>query len=290
MTLLEVVTAKVRCRGVDYNVPYAIVDIDFNGQGYLDIELANFTANGIKDFILSRWNTHSSEKFIVGYWYNNITPTITTQNISTFDITDGNTNFVQTVTEGKKSEFGIGIYSNNIRHIVLSSVDGKTTSSGIDIVYPYFVGTTSGCYWLHPYSQVSDAKIYLPSSRLLQLPDVYSNYGLEIVNGIPVCNYMSNDFIGSSGQTQVIDMLLTSSLITINQTPSQYPIQYQQTNCTLSGPDEAAVGDTVTVSCTFPEGYGIANPSSSILVTNNGVAIDYTYSNGVITFTMPDPT
>lgn len=71
---------------------------------------------------------------------------------------------------------------------------------------------------------------------------------------------------------------------------SQYPIQYQQTNCTLSGPDEAAIGDTVTVSCSFPEGYGIANPSSSILVTNNGVVVDYTYSNGVITFTMPDPT
>lgn len=72
--------------------------------------------------------------------------------------------------------------------------------------------------------------------------------------------------------------------------PTQYPIQYQQTNCTLSGPNEAAIGDTVTVSCTFPEGYGIANPSSSILVTNNGVVVDYTYSNGVITFTMPDPT
>ena len=70
---------------------------------------------------------------------------------------------------------------------------------------------------------------------------------------------------------------------------SGYQIVYRDTNCTHSGPDEAIVGDTVTVNYTFPDGYGIVNPSSDIYVTNNGVVIPSQYSNGVLTFRMPDP-
>ena len=72
--------------------------------------------------------------------------------------------------------------------------------------------------------------------------------------------------------------------------PAQsYPITYRLTNATTTGPNEAAVGDTVTVPLTFPEGYGIVNPSSDAYVTCNGVLVPSTYSNGQLVFTMPDP-
>lgn len=67
------------------------------------------------------------------------------------------------------------------------------------------------------------------------------------------------------------------------------PITYRPTNCSFpNAPTEAEVGDTVNVHVTFPEGYGLVN-ESNIYVTNNGVVIPSTYSNGQLTFTMPDP-
>lgn len=68
-----------------------------------------------------------------------------------------------------------------------------------------------------------------------------------------------------------------------------YPITYRLTNATTTGPNEAAVGDTVTVPLTFPEGYGVVNPSSDAYVTCNGVLVPSTYSDGQLVFTMPDP-
>lgn len=71
-----------------------------------------------------------------------------------------------------------------------------------------------------------------------------------------------------------------------------YPITYHYTDSTVSGPSEAAVGDTVTVSAVPDVGYGITDASTQILVTNNDVAVPYTWdaTNQRITFTMPDPT
>lgn len=69
-----------------------------------------------------------------------------------------------------------------------------------------------------------------------------------------------------------------------------YPITYRLTNCTApSAPTKATVGDTVTVPFQFTSGYGIVNPASDVYVTNNGVIVPSQYSNGVLTFTMPDP-
>lgn len=69
-----------------------------------------------------------------------------------------------------------------------------------------------------------------------------------------------------------------------------YPITYHYTNSVLSGPSEAAVGDTVTVSAVPDVGYGITDASTQILVTNNDVAVPYTWdaANQRITFTMPE--
>ena len=68
-----------------------------------------------------------------------------------------------------------------------------------------------------------------------------------------------------------------------------YPITYRLTNCEAPyAPAEALVGDTVEVPFTFQEGYGVVN-NDNVYVTNNGVIIPSTYANGVLTFTMPDP-
>lgn len=70
----------------------------------------------------------------------------------------------------------------------------------------------------------------------------------------------------------------------------KYSITYRLTNCTApTAPTEAAIGDTVIVPFQFTSGYGIVNPSSDVYVTNNGVVVPSQYSNGVLTFTMPDP-
>lgn len=70
-----------------------------------------------------------------------------------------------------------------------------------------------------------------------------------------------------------------------------YPITYSFSNSTVSGPSEATVGDTVTVSAVPDVGYGITDASSQIFVTNNDVAVPYTWDavNNHITFTMPNP-
>lgn len=72
--------------------------------------------------------------------------------------------------------------------------------------------------------------------------------------------------------------------------PAVYPITYRLTNCTASSaPTEAAVGDTVNVPFTFPDGYGFPNPTTDVYVYNNGVLVPSSYANNVLTFTMPDP-
>lgn len=74
-------------------------------------------------------------------------------------------------------------------------------------------------------------------------------------------------------------------------TPVTYPITYSFTNSTVSGPDEAAVGDTVVVSAVPNVDYGITDPTTQIAVTNNDDPVNFTWdaSTNRITFVMPDP-
>lgn len=71
----------------------------------------------------------------------------------------------------------------------------------------------------------------------------------------------------------------------------KYPITYHYENSTVSGPSEAAVGDTVTVSAVPDTDYGITDPTTQISVTNNDDPVNFTWdaSTNRITFTMPDP-
>lgn len=71
---------------------------------------------------------------------------------------------------------------------------------------------------------------------------------------------------------------------------ASYPITYRLTNCSApTAPIEAMIGDTVEVTPSFSSNYGIINPMTDVYVMNNGVLIPSTWSNGVLTFTMPDP-
>lgn len=71
--------------------------------------------------------------------------------------------------------------------------------------------------------------------------------------------------------------------------PVSGDITYRLTNCTAPGaPASANYGEIVNVPIILPAGYGVVNPSTDAYVTNNGVVIDSSYSNGVLTFTMPN--
>lgn len=65
------------------------------------------------------------------------------------------------------------------------------------------------------------------------------------------------------------------------------PITYRLTNCTTTGPDSAPPRSRVSIPLTFPTGYNIIDPLSDVYVTNNGVIIPSSYTNGTINFTMP---
>lgn len=111
----------------------------------------------------------------------------------------------------------------------------------------------------------------------------YLGYQVLLYNGTPAL-YQGPDTSSLSPDTYIYD-----SVDDIFAAPT-YPITYQLTNCTApSAPNEAAVGDTVTVPFVFEDGYGIVN-DANVFVTNNGVVIPSTYANGHLTFTMPNPT
>lgn len=109
------------------------------------------------------------------------------------------------------------------------------------------------------------------------------NFNIESYSGI----FSSADEMVTS-DTELISVLETLGIRPIS---SGYPITYHYTNSTVSGPTEAAVGDTVVVSAVPDNNYGITDPATQILVTNNDVAVEYQWNptTNTIMFTMPDP-
>lgn len=108
-------------------------------------------------------------------------------------------------------------------------------------------------------------------------------------------NYDTATFVSASSflplYNSLEDILLDADSM-FPASPTSYPITYYYTNSTINGPSEAAIGDTVTVTAVPDVDYGITDASTQILVTNNDIAIPYTWdaTNNRITFTMPDPT
>lgn len=134
--------------------------------------------------------------------------------------------------------------------------------------------------WFYEYTRY-DSRIFFRDSQTI---DIGNGWYYRIDN---------NAFItGSTSGVQTTlfaDLQTALTALTVEEVIN-YPITYRLTNCTApSAPTEASVGDTVNVPLQFTTGYGIVNPSSDVYVTNNGVVVPSQYSDGVLTFTMPDP-
>lgn len=110
-----------------------------------------------------------------------------------------------------------------------------------------------------------------------------------LVDGVPVYYYLSGNRPADSVDFTQNFSSIQEAAEYIYNLGIRYPITYRPTNCSFLGaPTEAAIGDIVVVPVSFPDGYGLVN-ESNIYVTNNGVVIPSSYSNGQLTFTMPDP-
>ncbi len=101
---------------------------------------------------------------------------------------------------------------------------------------------------------------------------------------------MTGIYAGLTHITSTADLVETLNAYNVRPVSGEFEISYRLTNCSApTAPQSASIGDTVNVDFTFPEGYGIVNSSSDVYVTNNGAVIQSSYSNGRLTFTMPDP-
>lgn len=199
--------------------------------------------------------------------------------------------------------FKIGTRNVNGNDVVIgSSVSGSKVAffNSDDIIYNYNSNIPLGSYGAIVWNaNLFDLIIYVGS---------YDTSAINYVSAVdrdwikPPYTTMISQYlnIGTVYQDEItllssLDKYATSSLaanaLGLRFPQSQYPITYHYTNSTVSGPSEAAVGDTVTVSAVPDVGYGITDASTQILVTNNDVAVPYTWdaANQRITFTMPDP-
>ncbi len=156
--------------------------------------------------------------------------------------------------------------------------------------YYSFTPATAARYNFHGYV-IKNSSIISTSGAGYETTDFITvdgtRYFLDRVSALGIGSY------GVTNPVYTFDVLpsndLTDAIRTVWGIP-KYPITYRLTNASASSaPTEAAIGDTVNASFAFPSGYGIAN-SNNVYVMNNGVIIPSTYSNGTLTFTMPDPT
>lgn len=161
--------------------------------------------------------------------------------------------------------------SSAFRHNFITSLVNETTRFAVLITSNYH-----GLYADKPIFDVSTYDITYYTSKADR--DVISDglYGWRSTAGTNIASDL--DYFTSY-----------EDMIAAFYSSGSYPIVYRNTNCASSGPTEASVGDVVQVSYSFPDGYGIVNPSTDIYVTNNGVVVPSSYVNGTLTFTMPDP-
>lgn len=178
-------------------------------------------------------------------------------------------------TEGMN--FGGAYIGKTTNDVILFGLDKRNFTDGIH----YYV--TAGA----PLGTTPDLHLYFAS---------WSQYnpGFSVVN--PYTNVLMTGDYGSVTGTD-LDFFnsigeLRTALNNASYSDILYPITYHYENSIVSGPSEAAVGDTVIVSAMPNVGYGITDASTQILVTNDDVAVPYTWdaANQRITFTMPQPT
>lgn len=168
------------------------------------------------------------------------------------------TNVISLIAEYGSFSYGLFNFNTNINSWsnVVGSSDVSRQSITIDGVS-------------YSYSVMSELPTMTPT--LTQSNTFYSP-------GYPIDHYSIDD----------IYVNLEAAVKAVNGASSTvYPITYQNVNCELSGPSEAAVGSDVSVIVTHGDNFTVA--TSDIYVTNNGVSVPFTFANGTVTFTMPDP-
>lgn len=175
--------------------------------------------------------------------------------------------------------------NTDINRIYNYAIIGKPISNVS--LYRYRIDTRNGAYGSPPgeVSLVNTTSISYQGGQYL----VYFQGTGTTLDSVTTPNFAS---VIANGIYQQEPLDSFSAVISaLNLVPyNRFPITYRLTNCTApSAPTEAVVGDTVTVPLSFNSGYGIVNPSSDIYVTNNGVLVPSSYSDNILTFTMPDP-
>lgn len=120
----------------------------------------------------------------------------------------------------------------------------------------------------------------------------YNLSSSTLVDGVPVYYYLSGNRPADSADFTQNFSSIQEAAEYIYNLGLLYPITYHYTNSTVSGPAEAAIGDTVTVSAVPNVDYGITDPTTQISVTNNDAPVNFTWdaATNTIMFTMPDPT
>lgn len=118
-------------------------------------------------------------------------------------------------------------------------------------------------------------------------------YAYLLYSGVYSITHYTVSFTGMyAGVTEYNNGIALQAAITddgIHPINVKFPITYRPTNCTFpNAPTEAAIGDEVVVPVIFSEGFGLTN-NDDIYVTCNGNIISSSYSNGYLTFIMPDP-
>lgn len=114
----------------------------------------------------------------------------------------------------------------------------------------------------------------------------------ETIYAVRACTTLKSDTTFNIPTYDTVwDGLIDNGVLPISSGGTKYPIAYSYTNSVVYGPSEAAVGEIVNVSAVPNSNYGITDPASQILVTNNDVAVSYQWnpSTNTITFVMPDP-
>lgn len=173
-------------------------------------------------------------------------------------------------------------YSSNASKVLFCWLKSPTSSSE---VYPNYSGLTVGLSNSQIIYSASSDGWYSETS----LPNEYTYHGVVFHYSNPRWEPNGRNLYLNVGDTYVFNNIDEAKPYIYNDIESKYPITYRPINCSFpSAPTEAMVGDTVVVSVVFSDGYGLVD-ESNIYVTNNGVVIPSTYSNGQLTFTMPDP-
>lgn len=172
-----------------------------------------------------------------------------------------------------------------------SFADNIMPPSGTDSVIEYYCGFSAreGNYYRSGLIRDNNTEAYSSVSTTISILDneYYGAAALYYANS----TWQRNDRTGIFAEiTEEITSQsdLESELISLGIRPisTGYPIAYNATNCTMSGPTEASGGTEVVVNVTPSSGY-ILRSSGVSVIDSTGVTVPHIVQGNQIAFTMP---